>query len=302
MMNITTLPISIVTACRNCERYVEKTILSVVGQDYPLLQYIVVDGASTDSTLKIVNKHQDRISKVISEPDSGQYHGIQKGMNLCDGEVMAYLNADDTYYPWTFSVVNEVFMKFPEVEWIIGQPGYMNAESQCIRISGNAGTAYPREYIRNGWFRSSLAGYLQQESMFWRRSLWEKTGGLSPDYKYAADFELWTRFAEHTELFSVAVPLALFRKRPGEQKSSLGKIQYDKEVSEICRNRKPPSVLWRSITHGNQIREYIYRMLVWKKCNVIAYSEKESGWVIRKNTIRPISRVSLSEAILHVKL
>ena len=168
------LPISVVTACRNCDNYVENTIHSVIGQQYQNLQYIVVDGASTDSTLEIVNRYRKNIDTIISEPDDGQYHGIQKGMELAHGEIMAWLNADDIYYPWTFSVVQSVFEKYPEVEWLTGVPSYINDAGQCIRVAGNPGSAYPRRYIRNGWFRSSLAGYLQQESMFWRRSLWEK--------------------------------------------------------------------------------------------------------------------------------
>lgn len=289
--------ISIVTSCYNGEQYIENTIRSVVGQAYPSLQYIIVDGASTDSTLAIVNEYRDSIDTVISEPDEGQYHGIQKGLDRANGEIMAWLNADDMYYPWTLSVVSAVFRQFPEVEWIIGQPGYLNSAGQCTRISGNAGTAYPGRYIKNGWFRSALAGYLQQESMFWRRSLWDKTGGLNLDYSYAADFELWTRFARHADLYSVTVPLALFRKRPGEQKSSVGKQEYEKEVAEIYKALDCPPLLWRNIARKGALWEYACRFLIWKKSNVITYSERNSSWVI-KTLPRPLSRVSFAEAIL----
>jgi len=196
--------------------------------------------------------------------------------------------------------VNAIFQKFSDVQWIIGQPSYMNAEGQCIKISGNAGTAYPREYIRNGWFRGALAGYLQQESMFWRKSLWDKAGGLNLNYNYAADFDLWTRFADYAELYSVTVPLALFRKRPGEQKSSLGRDRYDTEVTEISESLNAPSLVWKGIARRRLIVNHICRMLIWKRSKVIAYSETKQDWVI-KETMRPLSRISLAQALLEMK-
>jgi glycosyltransferase involved in cell wall biosynthesis len=296
------LPISVITACRNCDEYIGQTISSIIGQQYQNLQYVLVEGASTDSTLEIVNHYRNEINIIISEPDEGQYYGIQKGMRLASGEIMAWLNGDDMYYPWTFSVINNIFQKFPEVDWIIGQPSYMNRESQCIRISGNAGTAYPREFIRNGWFRKALAGYLQQESMFWRKRLWDKAGGLNLHYQYAADFELWTKFAEYADLCTVTIPLAIFRKRPSEQKSSTGKDKYEREVYEVCSNLKAPPLVWKIIANRGLAWEYLCRMLIWKKCKLITYSERTSGWVLTKNTIRPVSRASLAEVLLERQL
>ncbi len=289
--------ISVVTSCYNCEQFVESTICSIVQQQYPKLEYIVIDGASTDKTLEIARRYEDKISVLHSEPDAGQYHGIQKGMDRASGDVMAWLNGDDVYYPWTFSVVGEIFRKFPEVEWLIGTPGYMNSKGHCTKVSSNAGTAYPREYILNGWFRESLAGYLQQESMFWRRSLWEKSGGLNLELKYAADFDLWRRFAEHSELYSIAAPLALFRQRPGEQRSSAGIADYEEEVRKLCRGLKRPPVLWEALgTRGRTLR-HACRQLIWKRCKVIYYSTARHEWILRK-ALRPLARASWAEALL----
>jgi glycosyltransferase involved in cell wall biosynthesis len=295
------LSISIITACRNSETYIEKTLLSVIGQQYHNFQYIVVDGASSDSTLNIVNQYCNDIDIIISEPDAGQYYGIQKGAGFADSEIMAWLNSDDIYCPWAFSVVNDIFQKFPEVKWIIGRPGYMNAEGQCIKISGNTGTAYPQDYIRNGWFRSSLAGYLQQESMFWRKSLWDQVGGLNLNYSYAADFDLWTQFAKHTELYSVGVPLALFRKLPGQQRSSAGKDQYEREVEEICKKLKNPPLIWKNLAKINEPFCQLIRFLIWKRCRVIVYSSQKLTWVCMEMH-RPLSRASFSEALLEYRL
>ena len=179
-MNGIELPtISVVTSCFNAGELVEDTIRSVVQQRYPRLQYVFIDGASKDNTLEIARRYERDIAVLLSERDDGQYHGIQKGMSLATGEVMAWLNGDDIYCPWTLSVVGEIFARFPDVDWIVGTSSFMNGSGQCTRVSGNSGTAMPRDYIRNGWFRPELAGYLQQESMFWRRRLWEKAGGLA---------------------------------------------------------------------------------------------------------------------------
>lgn len=290
--------ISIVTSCRNAEKYIGDTIRSVNSHGYPHLQYIVIDGASTDATYEIVKSHRKDLSIALSEPDNGQYHGIQKGLEMCDGEVMAYLNADDMYCPWTLKTVAEIFAAYPQVEWITGQPAYLNAAGHCTRVSSNPAAAYPRRYIQNGWYRETLTGYLQQESMFWRRSLWEKAGGLNLSYAYAADFELWTRFALYANLYAVAAPLALFRKLPGEQKSSVAKRQYEEEVEAICAGFEKPFWPWRYLAGRSTFLNYFIRLLIWKKCGVIAYSENKGAWVFKSGVRRPIARFSMTEALL----
>ena len=289
--------ISIVTSCYNCEQYIESTIKSVIQQDFTGLQYIITDGASTDRTLDIIRKYQEYIDVLISEPDDGMYHGIQKGFQYAEGEIMAWLNGDDIYHPWTFSIVERIFKKFPEIDWIIGLPSYINKLGQCIKISSNAATAYPKEYICNGWFRPQFAGYLQQESMFWRKSLWNKAGGLNLKLQYAADFELWTRFAKHAELYSVTVPLASFRRRPGEQISSVNEDKYHDQVMAVCRNLKPSPKIWDFISRSSEIGRILFRLLIWKNCNFITYSLKEKDWVMKK-AIRPLSRYSIAEGLM----
>jgi hypothetical protein len=290
--------ISVITSCFNCAPYVESTIRSVVQQEYPgEVEYIFIDAASTDQTLAIAGRYAESISVLLSEDDAGQYHGIQKGMEAASGEVMAWLNGDDVYFPWTFSIVGEIFRKYPEVEWVIGTPGYMNARGECTRISANAGTAYPREYIRNGWFRKTLAGYLQQESIFWRRSLWHKAGGLNLNLKYAADFDLWRRFAEHAELYSIAAPLALFRQRPGEQRSSTGMATYEEEVRRVCSGLQRPPRLWEALGSRGAALRNACRQLAWKRCGVIVYSAVRQEWILTQR-LRPLARTSLAEALL----
>lgn len=288
--------LSVITTSFNSAQYIESTIQSVVSQGFSGLQYIVIDAASTDGTAEILQKYNDYIDISITEPDEGMYHGIQKGAGYVEGEIMAWLNADDAYLPWTFSVVENIFKKFPEVDWIIGQPSYMNTKGQCIKVSSNAGTAYPNKYIRNGWFRPQFAGYLQQESMFWRKSLWDKSGGLNTDLKLAADFNLWTKFAQYAELYSVAVPLSSFRLRPGEQQSSVSGDKYKEEVESVCQKLTSPGFVWGLLSRQGEVLRVLSRILIWKKCRIILYSSKDSDWVI-KSMHRPLSRYSLSEVL-----
>lgn len=292
--------ISIVTACFNMDQYIEQTICSILGQGYPNLEYIMVDGASTDGTVDIINRYSDNIDVVISEPDDGQYHAIQKGLEKSTGDIMAWLNADDMYYPWTFSVVGEIFDNFPDIDWVIGLPTHLNERGQCIRVSSHV-PVYPQEYIRNGWFRSYLASHLQQESMFWRRGLWEKVGCLDLNCKYAADFKLWTEFAKHTDMVSVSVPLAAFRWRPGEQRSSSGSNIYEEEVLRVCQDLKRPPLLWSAISKRGLPWRCLCRLAIRKKSRVVAYSKGKGEWVLR-TLRRPLSRVNLSGMILESRI
>lgn len=294
-MNGIELPsISVVTSCFNAGELVEDTIRSVVQQRYPRLQYVFIDGASRDNTLEIARRYERDIAVLLSERDDGQYHGIQKGMALATGDVMAWLNGDDIYCPWTLSVVGEIFARFPDVDWIVGTSSFMNGAGQCTRVSGNSGTAMPRDYIRNGWFRPELAGYLQQESMFWRRSLWEKVGGLDLKLSLAADFDLWRRFAEHAELHAVNVPLALFRQRPGLQRSSAGQKSYEAEVARICEGLPQPPKLWTVLSNRGEQWRHISRCLIWKRASVLAYSASSQAWE-KTVSLRPLARTSVAD-------
>jgi len=215
-----TLPrISIVTPSYNQASFLEATLRSVIDQRYPNLEYIVMDDGSTDGSVEIIRRHESSLAHWQTAANRGQYKVIIDGLGRSTGEVMGWLNSDDMHTPWTLRMVGEIFARFPEVEWISSLfPLYWDVEGRlthCVPIDGfskrgfRAGEHLPRDG------RFSL-GFIQQESTFWRRSLWERSGGLDPAGRKAGDFDLWARFYQHAELYGVAIPLAGFRFQPNQ--------------------------------------------------------------------------------------
>lgn len=285
--------ISVVTACYNAAHLIEDTLQSILNQNYADLELIVIDGNSTDGTQDIIEKYRDRIAYYVSEPDGGQYEAIQKGLARATGDVMAWLNADDIYMPWTLSVVAEIFEQHKDVDWITGLPAFLNKRGQMTAVYG-ALAAYPQKFIANGWYDRVHGGFLQQESMFWRRALWDKTQGLDLSLRLAGDYKLWTEFAAHAVLTPVGVPLAAFRKLPGEQRSSTGADKYDAEVAQVQSRLAKPPALWHRASQGGIIVRSLARLIIRGKSPAILYDEASESWV-KFTTRRPIARMSLGD-------
>jgi glycosyltransferase involved in cell wall biosynthesis len=283
--------ISIVTVCYNMENYIEKTILSVLSQNYANLEYIIVDGGSTDNTLTIINKYRNQISKIICEEDESMYEALIKGFNSSTGDILAWLNADDSYFPWTFDTVSKIFIDNEKTNWIGGIPAFLDEDRNLTNIYTHAG-AKPSYFIVNGWFREDLFGFLQQEGMFWRRELYFGSGGLDINYKYAGDFELWTRFAAKSELVTVAIPLGAFMKR-STGISINSRNEYLKEVKKACKNkRKYPYYYWKFIKSLKM--KQLFRLLTYRKSGLCYYAQGSKRFVV-KSVFRPIGSNSLNE-------
>jgi glycosyltransferase involved in cell wall biosynthesis len=223
--------ISIITPVLNRVQFLEETILSVISQGYPNLEYIIIDGGSTDGTLEIIKKHEKSISYWVSEPDLGMYPAIQKGFNRSTGEIMAWLNSDDLYKPGSLKMIASIFND-TEVEWITGMGSLYNKVGNCVKTNNLAKWSKSRVWLND-------YKWIQQENTFWKRSLWEKSGGfISTDLKYAGDFELWCRFFKHAELYSVHTSFAGFRLH-GSQFTSSFKNEYEAEARRIAKEFKP---------------------------------------------------------------
>ncbi len=200
--------ISLVTPVLNSARYLEATIQSILNQQYPNLEYIIVDGGSTDGSLDIVRKYESHLAFCISEPDRGMYDAINKGFARSTGDVMGWISATDLLHAGSLFAVGGVFRTFPEVEWITGRPTGFSDDGMAV------------EFLKlRQWSRMPfLAGanrYIQQESTLWRRSLWERAGGRVDDSRRSAsDFELWVRFFRYAKVYPVDALIGGFRSHP----------------------------------------------------------------------------------------
>jgi hypothetical protein len=200
--------ISLVTPVWNSARYLEAAIRSVLSQGYPNLEYIIIDGGSTDGSLEIIRQYEPQLHSWISEPDRGMYDAINKGFAHSSGELMGWISATDMLHAGSLFVVGSVFQTFPEVEWITGRPTGFSDDGMAVEVLK----------LRH-WSRLPfLAGanrYIQQESTLWRRSLWERAGGRVDDSRRnGSDFELWLRFFRYAKLYSVDALIGGFRSHP----------------------------------------------------------------------------------------
>lgn len=220
------LSVSLVTPNYNCETFLRDTFESVFSQDCDNLEYIFVDGASTDRSMDIAQDYVAQISCIICEPDNGHADALNKGFSKSSGDIMGWINSDDVLLPGCLATVRRVFETFPQVEWITGRASTINERGELTDVR----PARPWSRRR---FLSGDHLWIQQESTFWRRSLWEKSGAsLNTDFDVANDFELWARFFRHAELYSVDRMLGCFRVREGQRSVSHLK-QYFYEVDQI---------------------------------------------------------------------
>jgi len=201
--------ITVVTAVYNGEEYLEATMRSVVEQGYPNLEYIVVDDGSTDGTAKIIGKYERAVSCRVRQENQGLFAALNAGFARSTGEIMGWLNSSDLLQTNGLFTVGSVFAKLREVEWITGRPTKISATGMTIDV-----LAVPR--WSQGRFLAGANKHIQQESTFWRRSLWEKAGGrLSTEFRAEGDFELWVRFFRHARLHSVNALIGGYRLHEG---------------------------------------------------------------------------------------
>jgi len=209
--------ISVITPNYNQGAFLEQTIRSVVNQQYPNLEYIIIDGGSTDASVTIIKKYEKQLAYWVSEKDKGMYHAIKKGFDKAAGDIMCWINSDDVLWENSLHYVAKIFTQNPNIHWLQGYPSVINEEDTLL---------YQREpicnasYFYNYSFVKSLA-FIQQESTFWTRSLWEKSNGINTTYQLAADFDLWMQFFSKEKLYCCHQQLGAFRKREGQQSENI---------------------------------------------------------------------------------
>jgi glycosyltransferase involved in cell wall biosynthesis len=202
--------VSIITPSYNQARFLPQTIESVLAQDYPSLEYIIVDGGSTDGSLEIIQQNAHRLAWWVSEPDQGQTDAINKGFAHARGEIFAWLNSDDTYHAGAITQAVEFMHAHPEAALVYG-------DADLIDEQGNIIGRFPaRQTSLPGLLRGSVH-IPQQASFFWAR-YWKQVGPLDPSFHFAMDYDLWVRLAKLAPLLYTPRLLANFRLH-GEGKS-----------------------------------------------------------------------------------
>ena len=178
--------ISIVTPTFNQGDYIEESILSIIDQKYPNLEFIIIDGGSTDNTIEVIKKYEHHITYWISQKDNGMYDALNSGFKRATGEIMGWLNSDDLLINKSLFTLADIFRNNADVEWLQGHPCLADESGRIVfqrQQRASRFSFYLKEY-HDGIF-------IQQESTYWRRSLWENQEPvLSSDYTYAGDFEL----------------------------------------------------------------------------------------------------------------
>jgi glycosyltransferase involved in cell wall biosynthesis len=222
--------VSIVTVCFNSARTIRDTIESVLAQDYPKIQYIIVDGGSTDGTVGIVREYAERIAVVISEPDRGIYDAMNKGIRAATGEVIGMLNSDDFYADT--QVVSEMMRALCErhVEAVFADLVYVDpADTRRVRRYYDSGRWRPSRF-RFGWMPA-------HPTFFIKRTWYERYGLFSLDYRIAADFEMLVRLL-HTGRASythVRRPIVRMRAGGASTRGLKHSLLLNREIVRACR-------------------------------------------------------------------
>ena len=215
--------VSIITPSFNQSAYLEQTILSVLDQDYPRIEYIVVDGASTDKSVDIIRKYQNRLTYWVSEKDNGQADAINKGFARAAGEVIAWLNSDDYYLAGTVGAAVKIFEEHPDVVLVYGN---------MLAVDEHGKTFNTLNYKQLTLEDLLCFQIIGQPAVFMRRSALQKTGGLDPTLHFLLDHHLWIRLAQQGKILHVPQTWAAARYH-AEAKNRAKAAEFGRDAFRI---------------------------------------------------------------------
>lgn len=221
--------ISIVTPSLNQAEFLERTILSVLNQNYPNLEYIIVDGGSTDNSIEIIRKYEKYLAHWVSEPDDGQSDALNKGFLKSTGEILGSLNSDDTYEPDALTIAAQYFATHPDADVVYGNANLIDVHDEVIRELRDTG--FNKGALIYGTFN------IPPQSTFYRRELFFRVGMFRKDLFNAMDYDILLRFCKHDANFAyLAKSLANFRTYADNKTSKYwtnAKIESDKVREEV---------------------------------------------------------------------
>jgi glycosyltransferase involved in cell wall biosynthesis len=254
-----TLPrMTIVTPSYNQGEFIEQTIESVLSQGYPDLEYMVMDGGSDDGTLDVLRRYDGRLSW-ISEPDRGQSHAINKGLQRATGDVVAFLNSDDLYEPGALLQVGQFFAGHPEAAWLTGRCRIIDQNGREIRKW--------MTFIKNFWLHLQsytvlqVLNYVSQPATFWRREVMEKVGFFDESLGYALDYDYSLRVGRLYRLWVLDSYLASFRIHPASKAGASANAQFDVDL-EIARTHVASPILIGLHRLSNAIVVLLYKSVM----------------------------------------
>jgi glycosyltransferase involved in cell wall biosynthesis len=265
---------AIMTPVLNGERFLDQSILSVVSQAGPFtIRYHVQDGGSKDRTLEILAAWKSRLARdfplfcegiefsFASAPDRGAYDAVNRGFAACayaNADAMTWIGSDDRFEPGAFATVEEVFRLFPDIDWVTGRTTIID-EVGLMPFMPPPIIPFPRKAIAAGIFDGRFVETcIEQEATFWRPRLWQKAGGVDPNFRLAGDFDLWRRFAKHTDLVVVDRILGCYRVRAGQLSGDM-----DRYRAEIDASLSPAEIETRAQVAERYVRAgFEYRVVL----------------------------------------
>jgi glycosyltransferase involved in cell wall biosynthesis len=222
--------ISIVTPSYNQSQFLERTILSVLNQNYPNLEYIIIDGGSTDGSVDIIKKYEKYLAYWVSEPDKGQADAINKGFSKSTGDILAYINSDDTYVPGAFFKIVEAISDNPKADLVFGNIHFVDEYDNKF------------DELRFTKFDFSTliyeGGNLHQTGAFWTRKIYDAVKGVNVKYKFCIDFDFFCRVAEAGNLKYIREYIANFRYHRKSKSSMIDYIGLVEHEEIATRYRK----------------------------------------------------------------
>lgn len=281
--------ISIITPNYNLGEYLEETIQSVIEQGYPNLEYIIIDGGSTDNSIEIIKKYEKNITYWESNRDNGMYDAINKGFAKSSGEIMGWINSDDILHRKSLFLIQEAFEQ-EKVKWIQGTNTLIDETGRIFNIQIPFNT-HRFNFLLNQHLNKNMTslksfGTIQQESTFWKRSLWNDSGGyMDTEYKLAGDFELWMRFFRRESLYNVSGLIGGFRLRQNQASHNFNSKYVDETKIIIQRELK----LLNSSEKRRLVKLRIYNWIKNCSCFKNIYIKNRIEDYYYKPTILPIS-------------
>ncbi len=250
--------LTVVTPSYNQGRFIAQTIESVLGQDYPDLEYIVMDGGSTDETVEILKRYGDRLTW-RREQDRGQSDALNKGLRLATGDVVAFLNSDDYYEPGALRAVGEFFAQKPNSHWLTGKCRTVDKDGREIR---RGVTLYKNAWLRLGNYRAlQVLNYVSQPATFWRRTMLERVGEFDESLDYAMDYDYWLRAGREFELDVLDRYLACFRVHSTSKAGASAHAQFETDLA-IAKTHVHSRALLALHRLHNMLVTGIYRVLL----------------------------------------